>query len=262
MATKQERHKIFNKLLKKYKMKAGNFEKGGELLGQGAYGCIFDTDMYCYENEKIATKPLNVKTFTKIFDDIAESDIEWQKSKLIAKIDPNYNNFVYAYERCKIGYNELKKDRDFDKCKLPLYENQNNLGALKMINGGIDYDKYLEKHPRFDSFLKSIVSLFEGLVRLNNNGLVHQDIKITNILYDEQNNRWRYIDYGIMKNKSEIYEKGNTIFLESQEPNAFPLPPDYRIFYNTRMSEKNIEDIEYNIYNFKLNQEDDKTLLY
>lgn len=249
MSSKKERQKIYNKIKKQY-------EKGGDLLGQGAYGCLFDTDMYCYQNEYANMITKNVKRYTKVFDTITETDIEWKNSKIIAQLDPGYTNFVYANERCRITYDELKKDKDFLKCNLPLYENKDNLGALKMIDGGIDYEKYLQKNPSFESFINSIITLFEGLVKLEDNNLIHQDIKSGNVLYDEINNKWRYIDYGLLKYKNEIYDKTNLMLLESTVPSVFPLPPEYRIYYNRN---RDIFTIENNIYNFNLSSKDIKT---
>lgn len=247
MSTQKKRIKILNKLIKKY-------EKGGELIGQGAYGCLFDQDMICYENEMTVKLPPNTKRYTKVFDDISETDKEWNNSKLIATLDPYYENFVYANERCRISYDELKKDKGFDKCDLPLYINKSNLGALKMIYGGIEYNDYFKLSPSFENFIKSIIPLFEGLVKLNTKNLIHQDIKVNNILFDKQNNRFRYIDYGLLKYSSEIYTNNNLTLLEASVPNVYPLPPEYRIFYNKN---RDIKKIEKSIYEFNITN--DKT---
>jgi hypothetical protein len=229
--------------------------KGGKLVSQGAYGCVLDADVGCYDRIVISKVP--TKIYTKVFEEVSETDIEWNNSIIISKIDPNFNNFIYSYEKCFTTYNELLKDKSINKCNLNLLIDKNRIGILKMPYGGIKIREYLNKYKiTFKNFINSIISLFEGVVKLNNANMIHQDIKLDNILYTHSINKWRYIDYGLMVEKKDIYSGINDFMTQCTKINCFLTPPEYRIYHNVY----NIYNTEYEMKDIKLYNIDKQTI--
>jgi serine/threonine protein kinase len=243
--------KFIKKYIKNHK------EKGGEYIGQGAYGCVFDHQIKC-KNINIISKIPEI-IYSKVFDSNEEGESEWENAKIIATIDPEYNSFIYSFAKCQTTYDELKKDKSIDKCKLEFTEDI--ITILKMPFGGIDYKKYIDTYnPSFNNFIYSIIPLFEGLVKLKTINKVHQDIKPDNILYDPKRKIWRFIDFGLLSNTNSIYTKDNLYIINGD---YYPEPTEYRIlsaiykFKNTTIDSKNIIQNEDNIYNIKLSSDSD-----
>lgn len=75
--------------------------------------------------------------------------------------------------------------------------------ALNMPNGGIDIDSFLEKDPSNDVLLQlnnSLIQLLsKGIVPMNKLHVYHCDIKDSNVLLEENNERMytRLIDWGL-----------------------------------------------------------------
>ena len=228
--------------------------KGGDFIAKGSYGCVYDHEIKCTNIQNIPRASIPKKIYSKVFDSDKEAEIEWNNSKIIATIDKNYESFIYAYEKCSTTRKELEKNNTFKKCDL--HFDNNKITLLKLPYGGISYSSYTVKS--FEEFIKSTIPLFEGLVKLNNINKIHQDIKQENILFDETNNRWRYIDYGFLIDAKKIYSSENSTTVNG---NYFPCPPEYRI--KNQMSYLNADSIietEKNIYTTQIS--DDSVYTY
>jgi serine/threonine protein kinase len=68
--------------------------------------------------------------------------------------------------------------------------------------------KYLKtnKATKVDLFLLEVHRLLRGLKFLKKNGLVHNDIKPQNILFNTKTGELKYIDFGLMRKKEVIIE--------------------------------------------------------
>jgi serine/threonine protein kinase len=80
----------------------------------------------------------------------------------------------------------------------------------------------------------------EGLSKLHKIGLIHQDIKVNNIL--EKDTTFKYIDFGISMKKKEIFDiERNAIYLNAD---YMIHPPEYRYFSRYYYISKKIETID------------------
>jgi serine/threonine protein kinase len=83
-----------------------------------------------------------------------------------------------------------------------------------MKNGGIDLFKYGKKISTIlnnnmnSSFWIEFHRIIKGIELFLKNGYLHYDIKPDNIIYDEKNNRINFIDFGLMRKKRDIFDKG------------------------------------------------------
>jgi serine/threonine protein kinase len=71
--------------------------------------------------------------------------------------------------------------------------------------------KYLKtnKTVKTDLFLLEVHRLLRGLKFLKQNGLVHNDIKPQNILFNTKTGELKYIDFGLMRKKEVIIDSSN-----------------------------------------------------
>jgi serine/threonine protein kinase len=77
-----------------------------------------------------------------------------------------------------------------------------------MKNGGVDLWEYGQKENVTPQFWAEFHRCIKGVERFLNGGYVHYDIKPDNIVYDETENRVNFIDFGLMRKKRDIFEKG------------------------------------------------------
>ena len=69
-----------------------------------------------------------------------------------------------------------------------------------------------KKEEKSDKFWLEVHHLIKGLQFFRDNGIVHNDLKPQNILYDTKTNKLMFIDFGIMQTKAELIRtsKNNT----------------------------------------------------
>jgi serine/threonine protein kinase len=72
--------------------------------------------------------------------------------------------------------------------------------------------KYLEKDKelRTDKFWLEVHHLIKGLNFFKQNGIIHNDIKPQNILFDSTNGKMKFIDFGLMRTKNAVLESSRT----------------------------------------------------
>lgn len=173
----------------------------------GSYGCVIKPYIGC-EGKKYESG--NNEYITKVFGDKEAWSSEIELNNLIKDIDPQNKFTVKMVDFCN-GNHEIYKLSNITTSFNSI------VGYYKKYQivyeyGGEDLDNILDKKtyilsPEFDiiSFLKSFINIFDGFIELNKKGLIHFDIKLDNILYDEKNNKFSLIDFGLMKKKEEIY---------------------------------------------------------
>ena len=207
--------------------------KGGEAIGAGTYGCIFKPAIDCKKNifgrgptidnslfiSKLMTKK-NVKDEMKIADNMMP---------IISNIPNNNKYFIpnmdEKFVQCDVGkLKEEDKENVNKKCKnftenaknaniLDWIEkNKNKLSMIQQKDGGEDLDKILIRlknediafMTQFSEITTKIIDLTtNGIMKMNEMGLFHQDIKTVNIVYNNQpspNNLLRLIDWGLALN--------------------------------------------------------------
>ena len=117
----------------------------------------------------------------------------------------------------------------------------NKLNIINFNYGGtniVDYNltgSSSQKKQTIDNLLKGILNLFIGIKVLNNNGIVHRDIKPQNIVFD--GNNLRIIDFGLSIN----YINNRDSFLEKFTTARY-WPLDFNMCYFMKKSHIQIYD--------------------
>jgi serine/threonine protein kinase len=192
-----------------------------KILGEGAYGCVHKPSIHCktppipsFDYKDYVSKIMKTKNAR---DELAEFVV-------IQNIDPNDEYHLGEPILCQPDLNELNVKKEIGKCKYiklsEIEEKPEQYSLLLMKYGGPDLkalcnkymDKYLEtrKEERVDTFLLEVHHLLKGLKFFKNNGIIHNDIKPQNILFNPINGKMKYIDFGLMRTKKEVIKSSKT----------------------------------------------------
>ena len=174
----------------------GGAKTAGKRIGEGTYGCVHQPSLMCSDNETPG-----VKTISKILK-TTDAQTEIAQYEAINTIDPTNQFYLGVPTICDVADTEYNK-REIEECN-----NKQNTTLLRMNYGGIDLFKYAKGGGVSGLFWCEFHRAIKGIQLFNKNGYIHYDIKPDNILYDEQNNRINFIDFGLMRKKRDIYDKG------------------------------------------------------
>ncbi len=186
--------------------------KGGKVIASGGFGCLFKGALKC-KGIKNRDKGKVSKLMTEKHALSEYDEIQIIKKKL-DKI-PNYKNYFLLDDFTICVPEKLTKTdlKDFKKkcTALPkvdinetnINDSLNKLRALNMPDGGIPVDDYIYDNNTFENLYelnKCLISLLQnGIVPMNHKNIYHCDIKDSNVLVDEMDDKLytRLIDWGL-----------------------------------------------------------------
>ena len=171
--------------------------KGGGLIAEGGYGCLFHPYIDCDGKEKDKSKFISK---IQRYDFNSENEIDI--GKIIRSRIPSYSNFFnVAIESCPINISQIKSE-DKDKCAaFKRYPNKQYILLKFFYIKGEALGKYLtttiENKKGFRQNIEGYFILLKSLKMLVSNNIVHFDIKSENILFDTQLETPIIIDFGL-----------------------------------------------------------------
>jgi len=180
------------------KRKKNNILKYNALIGTGTYGCVFKPPLKCrYQKDFDTTYSGDIMKLMR--ENVMALDEE-EVSRVVRKADPHSNYFLpLVGNKCLIDtekeVDEIKKcnryDRDTDKS---LYR------GFFIKYGGVTLYDYIYNNPNkalinINNMWNIMHHLIKGLNLLQKLGIMHLDIKINNIVVDN-NNVPKFIDFG------------------------------------------------------------------
>jgi len=162
--------------------------KGGALLGQGSYGCVFRPALACKGNTR--NRPGQI---SKLMDGVDAIE-ELKQRDLFHSVDPAQKYFLYPFEICdpKLPFNT---NNHVKNCKVPMKVRK----ILQSLDGGESINTIKLEPSDYPAFFKSITNLFEGLEKAHAKDIIHNDIKPDNIVVAKEKDHFnsRFIDFGI-----------------------------------------------------------------
>jgi serine/threonine protein kinase len=226
-------------------------KKGGKLLGEGAYGCVFSPSLCSGDPAKV----------TKVFQTDVEADAEMEQGQALIALDPEQKYFLYPTEgeRCDIREDQLDNE---NKCKLfqtlggtsefnPFQEQSSKRAwtpsplqlakkprvqkfpAVEMRKGEDElgvYVKTLKTKLTRGQLLEMCMNIFEGVKLLQTHGKMHFDIKPQNIMVVKDGDAkfsTRLIDFGKLRDLN-----AGTSLMDNKTAEDYPfLPPECRLRY-------------------------------
>ena len=172
-----------------------------EKVGEGTYGCVFKPSLKCKKNinsykNKVSKVMLNREATNELKEYESISKIEGLEKYAITQptlckpiID---DNFISSVGQCKnISIKNVYKNKSIHS--MLLYED----GGINITNFLINIFKKVEvKQQHY--FLTSLITLIDGLLFFKTKNILHRDIKPDNIVYNINNGKIKYIDFGLM----------------------------------------------------------------
>lgn len=199
--------------------------KERDIIGEGSYGCVHKPSLHCLnkntnpkQNQKI-----NYKSYVSKIMKTEDAEKELKEFVVIGSYD-NTNEFHLGMPiLCQPELNDKIINNEISGCKYinakEVKKDPNNYKILLLKFGGPDLKKlcnsqlktYLNKNAKLktDKFWLEVHHLLKGIKFFKDNGIVHNDIKPQNILFNMKTNKLVFIDFGLMRSKEEIVSLSN-----------------------------------------------------
>lgn len=179
-----------------------NNMKGGVMLDEGGYGCVFYPSLNC----KTGKENINKEFISKVQIDTPVATNEYNIGKIIQKIS-NYNKyFSPIIQKCPIGISKIN-ETNIEKCNI-LKNNNKNIVMMKSNyipnELFLHYFNSIEKKHKINSFIYFYKYLLNSLELLVKNKIIHYDLKGNNILVDINQKIPIIIDFGLSINLNEL----------------------------------------------------------
>ena len=176
--------------------------KGGKLLSEGGFGCVFNPSMNCdgtADSDKFVSK-------IQRLDNSARNEIAI--GKILTGILEYKSHFAPIISYCNIDVGSIK-DKDKSKCMLFKKRKTQNYVMMKLdYVEGMEFLQYMIKNANSVQIINNIINSFNNLLRsislLINKKIIHYDLKGSNILYSSKKNIPLLIDFGLSINMNNI----------------------------------------------------------
>ena len=186
-----------------------------KIIGEGSYGCVHKPSIHC---KNIPKPGFDYNNYVSKIMKTKNAKKELAEFLIIGNIDPANEYHLGQPILCEPNLNEVNVKNEIKQCKHinldDIEANPNEYSLLLQKFGGLDLKvlcgdylkKYLDKDKteRTDKFWFEVHHLIKGLQFFKDNGIVHNDIKPQNILFDTTNGKMKYIDFGLMRKKKDI----------------------------------------------------------
>lgn len=218
-------------------------QQGGSLIGQGGYACVFSPAIPCKD---IPTAQTSISV-GKVFVDPIDAKEEMELVKELKTLDPDQNYFLYSTELC--SFDSFGSEPDVRKCRADFSEGEVRHQTI-MFDGGTTLDRFLQSEDRMPDdgwslnyVLELLDSVFVGIGLLIENDLIHQDIKVNNIVVSSKG-QVRIIDFGLLVGVQPFYEE-NHLF----KTDYFVNPPEYMMMRPThKLNILSVEELEHSTW--------------
>jgi serine/threonine protein kinase len=205
-----------------------------EVIGQGTYGCVHRPPMKCKREQDYTN------TVSKLMDS-KNANKELSEFALIDKADQDNAIYLGKPTKCNVS-NTLQNQNAITKCSSSFSVNKiNSYSLLLMKYGGLDlaqfgktvykWEKTSNNVRAIELFWIEVVRLFYGIKIFHDNGFIHHDLKHQNIVYNQEENRINFIDFGFMTQKKKVINaaKNSKYWLSDNHHWSFPLE---NVFWN------------------------------
>lgn len=169
----------------------GDEASGSTVVGVGSSGCVFRPALRCDGDD---SAPSDHVTKVGTLEDSAR---EWAQvealKKKIKTIHTWEQYFILPDRTCKPVLNT----RNFrEHCPNINTVSPDNLRALQVPDGGGTISNFSTSPVEFLPFWNAMKTLLrDGIVPMNNLGIIHRDIKLNNVVYDSSTKIARLIDW-------------------------------------------------------------------
>lgn len=207
-------------------------------IGKGSFGCVISPPII---DSRYVLKTLvpytnrNNNDVAKLFFKDRDFNDELKYSKIMQKIDPENKFTVKVNGAHKISSECMKFSDSIMYC---LKRKINDISKAKfnqiiMENGGLPLNTHIYYTISYAEFLEMFKNFISGMISLQQNNIVHRDIKPHNVLIDDKKKTIKLIDFGLMcQHYRELYDgkDENMIFLRGAIDYVY-YPPEFYVAY-------------------------------
>ena len=187
-----------------------------KVVGEGTYGCVLKPPLKCDETSNLVDYVNKISKIMTRENAINERD-EYSAINNIQGLD---KYAITGPTLCKpllnTNFNSSVKKCKTLKVKTAFKRDKTDLRMLLLEDGGLNIYDHITKVFALQSldekkvFLTSLIKLFDGLLFFQSNEIMHRDIKLANMVYNVNNGRAKYIDFGLMTNFQRFAKRCNT----------------------------------------------------
>lgn len=197
-----------------------------ELLNQGGFGCVYYPGINCAGKSNKSKK-----TITKLQREDFSSENELKIGKIITTIKDYENFFSPATGMCRVNLAKISK-KIVGKCEVIKNHDTNNVVLMdfpyvKNINF-IEILNYKKKNVITQLF-NTYSILLDAIDELNRKNIVHFDLKLENILFEETTNIPIIIDFGISLYIPDITFENASNYLYVYSPDYYIWPIEVHV---------------------------------
>ena len=219
-----------------YRQSASSSSGKFRVLGTGSSGCAISPANLCssadQSDNNLVAKYLS---FTNIEKE------ELKAYQLISMADPEHEFTIRIKETCELNDDDVKISQEYcgryfnTSLQKTMVSKKNRPHKIIMEYAGRPI-VMIQQRPTFNEdfreLLNTLLPVFKGLVRLQQNGIAHADIKPENITVSELTRQAKLIDYGLTTSFKDLIT--NNVY---ETPYRY-WPPEWRLL----MGEKGLED--------------------
>ena len=186
-----------------------------KVVGEGTYGCVLKPPLKCDETSNLVDYVNKISKIMTRENAINERD-EYSAINNIQGLD---KYAITGPTLCKpllnTNFNSSVKKCKTLKVKTAFKRDKTDLRMLLLEDGGLNIYDHITKVFALQSldekkvFLTSLIKLFDGLLFFQSNEIMHRDIKLANMVYNVNNGRAKYIDFGMMSNFKRFAKRCN-----------------------------------------------------
>jgi len=203
-----------------------------ELIGEGTYGCVHKPSLKC------KTRKVNYHNKVSKIESTVEAIHEMKEYVLISRFDKNNHIHLGTPIKCEVDDTEYNV-RSIRKCNNnDKFTNLNEQSLIIMENGGPNLEPYAKSlarvYPsraherRMHVFWIECKRVLNGIKTFLKHGAIHHDVKPQNIVYNEDNHRLNFIDFGLMTTmKKIIWDSARSKNWLSEQHWSFPFEMHY-----------------------------------
>lgn len=173
-----------------------------KVIGEGTYGCVHKPSLKCKDKK---TNPRNTISKAMLTRD---AHIEMS---VISDTDKKNEFHLGKPTLCNLD-NTPSNMSSLSKCNnTNLIANINDVSLLIMKDGGMnleDFSESMKHNPKHENrtetmehFWLDMHNILVGIMKLEQNGIVHHDLKPQNIVYNMKTREMNMIDFGLMRKK-------------------------------------------------------------
>ena len=199
---------IDKKIIGKSEKLSDLFHMDTKLIDSGSYGCVI-TPPICQKSDIsmtiISYTDKKENDISKLFKKERAFYKELELIEKVQMIDPD-SIFTTKLKGANFINKESINQQVIDclsakdpSVTYPTY------GQIILENGGVRVDRY--DSISYRDFLDKFKIFIEGMLKIQTNGLVHQDIKPGNVLISDQ--KISLIDFGLMTDENSVFVKDN-----------------------------------------------------